>query len=277
MTEERIRSTSFHGAEVHVDDAGAGDVVVLLHSSGMSGDQWRRIAEQLRLGGARTIVPDLLGSGRSAPFADGEPFRFLDDLEVVDQLLRAIGRPVHLVGHSYGGLIALRAALLDPARVLSIAVYDPVAFGVLDPEGDADAILDLSRLGFRWGPSEAEREAWLRGFVEFWGGEGAWSRLRDAARAEFLRVGWIVHEGARTLAADATRADAYASLTPRALLITGEASPLVARRVVDRLGEALPDARVERIAGAGHMGPLTHGKQFNELLAAHLSAAHRRG
>src|SRR5215468_9234814 len=112
----------WNGFEVHVDDAGGGDAVVLLHSSGMSGAQWRRTAEPLVRGGMRTIVPDLLGSGRSAPWPDGKPFRFELDVEVTGRLLRQIGRPVHLVGHSYGGHIALRAAALAPARVLSLAL-----------------------------------------------------------------------------------------------------------------------------------------------------------
>ena len=160
MSESRIGSTSWNGSAVHVEDVGAGAGVVLLHSSGMSGDQWRRTAEGLRQGGARTIVPDFLGSGRSAPWPEGKPFQFQNDVDVTVGLLRQVGEPVHLVGHSYGGFIALQAALREPARVLSMALYDPVAFGVLDPEADADALEDRSRLAFDWGETPAEHEAW---------------------------------------------------------------------------------------------------------------------
>src|SRR5690349_14932154 len=106
MSESRIRSMIWNDLAIHVDDAGDGDVVMLLHSSGMSGDQWRRTADALRRGGARTVVPDLLGSGRSTPWPEGRTFWFVDDVEAVGALLHRIGRPVHLVGHSYGGLIA---------------------------------------------------------------------------------------------------------------------------------------------------------------------------
>src|SRR5262249_36585534 len=129
MVHARTASTSWEGFDVRVDDAGEGEPVVLLHSSGMSGAQWRRTVEPLAAGGLRPIVPDLLGSGRSAPWPDGEPFRFELDVEVVGRLLRRVGRPVHLVGHSYGGHVALRAATLAPDRVLSLALYDPVSFG----------------------------------------------------------------------------------------------------------------------------------------------------
>jgi pimeloyl-ACP methyl ester carboxylesterase len=90
-------------------------------------------------------------------------------------------------------------------------------------------------------------------------------------------VGWVVHEGARSLSADTTPAEAYRSLQIPALLMTGETSPPAARAVIARLGATLPSARVVELAGAGHMGPLTHGKQLNELLSAHLAAVPRRG
>src|SRR4051794_17938306 len=142
---------------IHVEDAGQGEPIVFLHSSGMSGDQWRRTAEHLGRSGARTIVPDLLGSGRSAPYPEGKPFGFLDDVEVVNRLLQRLGQPAHLIGHSYGGLIALRAAALDPGRVRSIALYDPVAFGVLEAGVAADAagVQDLAHVRFGWGATDA--------------------------------------------------------------------------------------------------------------------------
>ncbi len=252
------------------DDVGS---VVLLHSSGMSGEQWRRTVDALNKSGFQAVAPDFLGAGRNPPWPDGKPFRFEHDVELVARLLKAIGQPVHLIGHSYGGLIAAKVAALDPSRIRSLALYDPVTLGVLEAARDADAIATLAKVPVEWGDSPAEREAWLRGFVEYWGGAGAWAQLREPMRAEFMRVGWVVFEGVSTLIADTTRADAYRSLHMPTLLMTGELSPLAAGRIVERLGEAISGARIERIAGAGHMGPLTHGKQINELIAAHLAAA----
>ena len=276
MAESSTEGTRGVDHEVHVDDAGTGDPVVLLHSSGMSGDQWKRTRDALLASGARVLVPDLIGAGRSAPLPVGAPFHFRDDVAVVTRLLSRLGAPAHVVGHSYGGLIALQAALrlsTGPARVRSLAVYDPVAFGVLDPARDADALGDLERVSFAWGASPSAHEAWLRSFVDYWSGEGAWGRLREGMRAEFVRVGWVAHEGARTLVTDATRGDAYRALDVPVLLMSGDDSPLAARRVVARLAESLPRARIAHLAGAGHMGPLTHPGPVNQLIASHLEAA----
>jgi pimeloyl-ACP methyl ester carboxylesterase len=273
MSQSHAGATLWSGFEVHVEDSGEGAPVVLFHSSGMSGEQWRRTTSALLHCGLRTVVPDLLGSGRSAPWPDGKPFGFALDVEVAGRLLQQIGRPAHLVGHSYGGHIALRAAALAPERVLSLALYDPVAFGVLDREADADAFAEMSRLDEPFGKAEADRAAWLQSFVEYWGGPEAWSRLREPARAEMARVGWVVHSGAMSLVADRTGSEAYRSITVTTLLVTGERSPIAARRIVAHLGGAIAGADVHQLAGAGHMGPLTHLEAWNQLLAAHLAAA----
>lgn len=265
---------SWSGLGIHVHDAGAGEPVVFLHSSGMSGNQWQRTAAVLARSGFRAIVPDLLGSGRSPPWPDGKPFGYRDDVELVERLLGQLEQPAHLVGHSYGGVVALQLALRAP--VASIALYDPVVFGVLSPS-DREGLADINRISFDWGETPAAREEWLRSFVDYWGGEGAWSRLREPARAEFARVAWVVHEGAGSLRTDETPLEVYGSLDVPALLMSGELSPVAARHVIERLGGALPQARVERFAGAGHMGPLTHVARFNELLAAHLKGAEGRG
>src|SRR5262249_1691329 len=108
---------------LHVAARGeSGSAVILLHSSGLSSQQWRRLAERLAPA-HRTFAPDLIGYGKSPPFAGGRDVTWRDDVEVIVGLARSVGGPVHLVGHSYGGLVALAAALeLAPA---SLSVYDP--------------------------------------------------------------------------------------------------------------------------------------------------------
>jgi pimeloyl-ACP methyl ester carboxylesterase len=252
--------------DLHVQDTGAGLPIILLHSSGLSGRQWRRLAEALPARGYRAVVPDLAGHGRAPEWPAPRPFSFTRDVERLGSLLEALGQPAHLVGHSYGGFLALLVAKQAPSRVRSLAVYDPVAMGTLDPDTDADAGRDLARVRFEWDGSPGGQERWLATFVDYWGGSGAWLALREDARAEFRRVAWVVYEGARTLVSDTTRAAAYHALEMPVLLLGGEQSPLAARRVVARLAASLPSVTVETIAGAGHMGPLSHADAVNERI-----------
>jgi pimeloyl-ACP methyl ester carboxylesterase len=220
---------------------------MLLHSSGMSSRQYARLAPKLVDAGHQVVLVDLTGHGKSPPLAEGTPMSWRDD---VAEVIGLVTEPTQIVGHSYGGLVALHAALVAP--VTELVLYDPVAFGILDPVADADVLATLSTIG------GDTTEAWLAAFVDYWSGPGAWTGLRDSMRDEFRRVAWAVREGVRTLLLDQTRT--YPKL-PLALL-TGELTPIAEQRVVERLA-AVTGASITRIAGAGHMGPLSHADAVN--------------
>ncbi len=259
--------------ELGYSAVGIGTHVILLHSGGLSSRQWGRFAEELA-GGYRVVSPDFLGYGRSSPWPQDEEFHFILDALAIEALLDSIPEPVHLVGHSYGGFIALLVALHRPALVRSLAVFEPVAFGVLHSRRDAAGLSSLEAAGIEsslMDPRTGGQEPWLRAFVDYWSGEGAWDRLSETARASFRAAGWKVFGEVRSLLLDRTPHQAYAMLSVPTLLLCGETSPIAARRVVALLAEAIPGARARTVAGAGHMGPLTHAAQVNGWIADHLA------
>lgn len=242
--------------------------VLLLHSSGMTSRQWRRLALKLEASGP-VLCPDLLGYGASGEWPEGKPFHFAEDIEALEALIG--NQPVHLVGHSYGGLLGLKLALARPAQILSLAVYEPVAFRALDDERDADALALLEPLmrGYRPGAVGA-KEAWVSEFVDWWGGAGAWGRLPPETRAGFLAGGWKCSQEAISLMEDCDRLEAYRAIRTPTLLLGGALSPLPARRVLERLAAVIPRAVYQRFEGAGHMGPLTHPAPVTGAILAQL-------
>lgn len=244
-------------APLFVEEIAGGDraPVVLLHSSGLSRRQWRKLAPALAKSGFPVIMPDLAGHGDSPPREIGSPTRHDEDIEWLGQFLEARG-PAHVVGHSYGGLIAAAAAARAPERVLSLVLIEPVTFAMLGPE-DEEARRELQSIDFRWdAPFDADR--WLETFVDYWSGKGAWRGMREEARTEWKRVAWPVHETVRTLMTDAMPREAYARVTAPVTLIYGEATTLASRTVTARLAATFPHATRHAIPGAGHMSPLTH-------------------
>jgi pimeloyl-ACP methyl ester carboxylesterase len=259
--------------ELGYSDVGSGPPVVLLHSGGLSSRQWGRLADQLAAA-HRVLAPDFLGYGRSSPWPEAELFHFVLDALGVEALIDHVGAPVALVGHSYGGFLALLAALHRPRLVRSVAAYEPVAFGVLHSSADAIGLSSLVAANVDASLRDAPlggQEPWLRAFVDYWNEKGAWDRLTEPARASFRAVGWKLFGEVRSLLLDRTPHQAYAMLSVPTLLMSGQTSPIAARRVVAVLGEAIPGAHVRTVEGAGHMGPLTHSAPVNAWIADHLA------
>lgn len=274
-------SRAFAGPEgvSHVATYGSQDrpPVVLLHSGGLSGKQWRRAVTELR-GAFFVVVPDALGMGDSPAWPREATFHFEQDVAQITALVASLGAPAALVGHSYGGLVALRVAAAAPALVSRSFLYEPAAFGILAAAEDP-AFDDVLQLSERHDGTPRETPGWpagwLRSFVDFWNSPGAWDGLSAEARADYLRVQPKLQQEVDTLLADRTPASAYAAIHHPTLLMVGERSPRAARRVVDALCAHLPNAALEVLAQAGHLGPLTHARRVAARIAAHLSAAPR--
>ena len=244
--------------------------VLLIHSGGFTSRQWRKLSDALAPR-HRVLAPNLLGYDASAPWPAGKPFHFRQDVEFLES---ALDEPAHLVGHSYGGFLALQLALRRPELVRSIAVYEPVAFGILDEIADADARSALNLIRQTWQPdASGADEGWLRDFVDWWNGAGAWARLAEETRASMRAVGWKVFQEVITLAADRTDRATYATIAVPTLILGGENTPLAERRVVEHLGAALPNATARFFPGIGHMGPISHASLINEAIVAHVNAA----
>jgi len=241
---------------------------LLVHSGGFGGRQWRRLGELL----APThdvIAPDLLGYG-ARPWPVGEPFHFRQDVEYLAGLLdeRRAGaapgeRRADVVGHSYGGFLALQLALARPDLVERIAVYDPVAFNVLTPDE-----LHAGFAGLKTTYEGEVDEAWLASFVDWWNGPGAWAKLPAPTQAAFRAVGWKLGQEVQSLVAD--RTSDYTKIVVPALILGGGLSPATERRTVERLVELMPRARLEMFEDLGHMGPLTDADRVNAAIALSL-------
>ncbi len=253
--------------DLHVSRWGEeGPPVLLVHGSVMNGEmtwiQQRPLAQRWSL-----HVIDRRGYSPNPP-EDREDFEV--DAGDVAELLADISESsegVHLVGHSYGGVVSLLAAARIPEAVCSLTVIEPPAFGVaLD-----DPIVRAFDSGVRayWQHGPRDPEGFLRGFLEMVGSSAQLPSplpppLEQSAR--LLMVERIPTEAVIPL--DRLRGEPFAKL-----VVSGGHSA-VFDRVCDVLEQQLWAQRAV-IPGAGHSVQRT-GAPFNERLEEFLTMAEAR-
>lgn len=261
------------GVPAHTLDRGRGAPVVLLHSSGASSGQWRVLADTLSARW-RVIAPDLLGYGASPAWLGSGPFTLAREAERLHAVLGELHEPAHLVGHSYGGAVALHLARRRSLRLRSLTLIEPVAFHLLRGRSgpDAAALAEITRL------AGAVQRALLHGdldggtgrFVDYWSGRGTWEQLPAARRAQLApQLAKVTLDFEAALNEPGTL-DELRTLRVPTLLIRGARTALPTQALCNLLAAVLPDARSEVIDGAGHMAPLTHREAVNRLIVDEL-------
>jgi pimeloyl-ACP methyl ester carboxylesterase len=111
------------GGRIDYDERGSGPAVVLVPGSCSTGAAWRPIVEAWgeRF---RTVTTSLLGYGQTAERRTPGDTSISHEAEIVEAVLRWAGPRVHLVGHSFGGLVALAVALRGHADLASLTIIE---------------------------------------------------------------------------------------------------------------------------------------------------------
>src|SRR5262249_7342136 len=120
--------------------AGLATPVLLLHGSASSSVMWTPVIHALKAR-FRLIAPDLIGYGRTDSWPEGYVFSLDDELRLIEPLIEHLPGGVHVVAHSYGGVVALALARAGRVGIRSLTLIEPVAFHVL--HGDAQAWADF--------------------------------------------------------------------------------------------------------------------------------------
>jgi len=268
-----MATIELNGQRIEYFEQGVGQPIVLLHSTGASSGQWRRLAAELS-DRFRVIAPDLCGYGGTDSWRGEGEISLAAEAALVAALIERLDEPVHLVGHSFGGAVALRLAQDRPELLKSLVVIEPVAFHLLCAGDaiDAQAFDEISQVAA--GVARAVACGDLQGgfgrFVDYWSGAGAWEAVPAEKRGAMAqRLGKVALDFWSTLN-DPGRLGDLANLDLPTLVIRGGTSPLPVRRIAWHLGRTLPRVRLETIEPAGHMAPLTHAADVNALIAAHL-------
>ena len=257
LSEERFIEVD--GAVLRVHTAGEGPAIVLVHGWALDLDMWR-IQIDLLSQRYRVIAFDRRGFGRSS----GVPGIEQDVLDIDRLLVRFDIEHTAVVGMSQGARGALRWALEHPERAACLVLDAPPAEGLSQPPGGGEIPIEDYRERLRREGIEAFQGLWLQHpFMRLHTGDPQAHRLLREIAARYPAQDLLMHEPPRSSplgARDLQR------LNVPTLVLSGEYDSQQRRSIAKSLVQALPDARLQTVMGAGHLAALDAPVAYSQAL-----------
>lgn len=232
---------------------------LLMHCSLGHSDAYGRLCAHL--GGAlSTTAFDMPGHGRSADWDGASDFQD----QVTEIALEFLDEPMDLIGHSFGGTVALRLAVTHPEKVRSVTVIEPpmMAVAKADVPGSDDAIREGMR-EFNAALDRGDRETAARVFTSQYGDGRGWDVLSEVTRSAIVERIHLIRAGTPAVEHDVNgllEPGGLDSIAAPALVIDSGNTSAMMSLVMKGIAARIPDAELVQIKqrGGGHMLPLTH-------------------
>ena len=245
-----------------------GDAVVLVHGSWIDHRNWDGIVPALGRS-FRVLTYDRRGHSQSErPAGQGSVAEDVADLgALIDHL--GLG-PAHILGNSFGGVIALRLAVEQPRFFRSLLVHEPPLIGLLDGRARQQLLLgsDIPPRSVIDLLEQGQMEAGARLFYETIVRAGSWEERPQEVRHRWIFNAPTFLDEERDPASRLVDLRALGRFKNPTLLTSGDQSPPVFRFIVDMLAQALPHAQRRTFLGAGHGPHVTHPAEYAETVVS---------
>lgn len=255
---------------IALSETGEGDPVVFLHGAGADRHRWQAVSEPLA-SCFRTISYDRRGRADSG---DDDCYSLMDEVDDLVCVMRACGngKPVHVVAHSYGAMIALAAAMKEPGVFSRLVLYEaPINFQGSGQFVDMEHVTELDNVMNSQGGSAAT-SYFLEHFPRFSREEIDQMKLDPSWPGRCKAAGTLARELRATHDFTVTKADLETMAIPTLLLLGGDSIPAFQSSAAT-LHEHLPDSELEVLQGDTHRAMDTSPERVKELVEQFLSRA----
>ena len=256
---------------IDYDEEGSGPTILFVPGSWGTRSAWRGVMAALG-GNFRLVTTSLLGYGGTAERRTPADLSIDREAEIIEAVARRAGGAVHLVGHSFGGVACLAVAIRRQVELASLAVIEPVAFGLLGRCGEQALNDDVMAMrngyfaAFRGGDREAARRV-----IDYYGGAGSFDAMPQRMR-EFVVATTSVNILDWQSGFDPPPSDYAGIEVPCLVLRGGDGHPVLAK-TAELLCQTMPKASLATVAGASHFMMATHPTEVARLIGEHVAKA----
>lgn len=262
--------------DIDYDESGAGPSIVFIPGSCSTGAAWRPVISALN-GRFRCVTTSLLGYGGTAERRTARNPAISHEADVIETVIRRTGGPVHLVGHSFGGLAALAVALRGKVPLQSLTIMEAPAVNLLREIGEYRhyrtfrEMSDAYFAAFRSGDREA-----ISSMIDFYGGSGTFASWPSRVRAYAMETTHVnILDWASAYAFDLFPSVLAGVDIPVMVLRGGESHPAV-KRANELLSIYIKGASLVTTEGASHFMILTHAEDSARAVADHITSVEKR-
>ena len=253
-------------------ETGTGPALVFLPGSFSNMSAFRAIQSALA-GHYRLINTSLPGYGGTQEVRPDAVKGMGETLGFCQALADKVAAPFHLVGHSYGGQIALAAALDGRFDILSLVTFEANPI-FARPEED-----DFSWFEQAAGTKDRFEQAYLAKepdasaiIIDYWGHDGYFASMPPAVQ-EFCRahtyaniLDWRCAAGFRPKVAE------FAALRIPVTMVRGEKANESMTDITRAISDTIPNAKQRIVPGAGHFLISTHPEQCAQIIDQHMKS-----
>lgn len=258
------------GREIDFAESGEGPVLLFLPGAYSTVAAWRPVQRLLRPG-LRIVTTSLCGYGKSAdPRTRSDPGMH-HEVQLVEAVARHVGQAIHLIGHSFGGTVALATALAGRVPVASLSLFEANPMDIIRELDGGELHRSTLRMSleFEAAVDAGERDAPGR-IIDFWGGAGAFAAMPDAVREYCRSTAQVNVLDWRCDFAFRLTADDCSALRMPVLLVRGGLANAAMVAMTSALERSLPRARPHVVEGAGHFLINSHPAACAQLLSSFL-------
>lgn len=253
-------------------EAGSGEKVILIHSSVAGAKQWRSLIGSLE-SDFHVIAINLFGYGETRVWEDDRTQQLKDQATLVEPFLPVGDGKISIVGHSFGGSVAMKVAAMFKTKVRRLVLIEPNPFYLLKQYGRQEAyeeaialknVIKSNGLAGKW---EAAAEV----FANYWTGEGSWDAMADDRKSKFAQA--LIpnfHEWDAVLNEQTSFADWKRDLPEDTTVVSANDTVRSIGEIIELMKQNVSEWRYERIEHGGHMAALTRPDIINPIISTAL-------
>ena len=248
-------------------EEGQGSAILLIHATVAGNKQWRKLIEYLSPQ-YRILAPNLFGYGSTIKWNKKRSQTLSDQVDLLRSFFDQ-NESISIVGHSFGGSVAMMAAKKYPEKIKKLLLIEPNPFYLLEHHSDRDSYQEALNLRDII-KSNADKETWVKAaeqFADYWNGSGTWRKMDALRRVKFAEALKPNSHEFDCVINETTTLEQWRDALPlNTHILFSEQTVNSIRKIVSIFEETMPNWIFHSYSEGTHMAPLTHPSVVNPII-----------